>query len=337
MDASRSRLLCVVIPCFDEAEVLEHTHAELKRVLSTLVGYRHLIYFVDDGSRDATLPRLNQLARRDDAVRVLSLSRNFGHQVAITCGLDHADRRADALLVMDADLENPPALIPRMLQELEAGHDVVMGVRETGRKVGLLRRLGSRSFYWLFNQLSDVSITPGAPDFFLLSPRAREALSRLGEQRRFLRAMVAWLGFPIHHLPYDPPARAHGRSKYTLPRMLRLSEDALFAFSSAPPRILLRMGGLSLLGGALLLAYGVAQRLRGASALLPVLAGLLIFSSGLIVAALGVVAGYVVRALEESRGRPLYLLKQVPDERSGEARLVEVVGRNPEAVQRKRA
>jgi len=336
MDATRARLLCVIIPCFDEAEVLEHTYAELKRVLATLPGYRHLLYFVDDGSRDATLAKLNQLARRDDTVRVLSLTRNFGHQAAISCGLDHADRRADAVLVMDADLENPPVLIPHMLQELEAGHDVVMGVRETGRQVGLLRRLGSRSFYWLFNQLSDVPITPAAPDFFVLSPRAREALAKLGEQRRFLRAMVAWLGFPIRHLPYVPPARAHGRSKYTLPRMLRLSEDALFAFSSAPPRILMRLGSLTFVLGTLLLAFGTYRQLSGAAASLPLLSGLLVLLSGIHVAALGVVAGYVVRALEESRGRPLYLLKQAPDERTGEARLVEVLGRNADP-QRKRA
>jgi polyisoprenyl-phosphate glycosyltransferase len=332
----RSRLLCIVIPCFDEAEVIEHTHAELKRVLGGLAGYRHLIYFVDDGSRDATLLKLNQLARRDDTVRVLSLSRNFGHQVAITCGLDHAERRADALLVMDADLENPPALIPRMLGELEAGHDVVMGVRETGRQVGLLRRLGSRAFYWLFNQLSDVPITPDAPDFFLLSPRAREALAKLGEQRRFLRAMVAWLGFPIRHLPFVPPARAHGRSKYTLPRMLRLSEDALFAFSSAPPRILLRLGAVSLLLGLSLLSYGGVQHVSAAQrGLLPLLCGLLLSLSGLHIGALGVIAGYVVRAFEESRGRPLYLLKQAPE--ASEGRVVEVLARSTEGGQRKRA
>jgi polyisoprenyl-phosphate glycosyltransferase len=323
METPRSRLLCVVIPCFNEAEVLEHTYAEVKRVLAGLPGYRHLLYFVDDGSGDATLTMLNQLAARDEAVRVLALSRNFGHQLAITCGLDHADRRADALLVMDADLENPPALIPRMLAELDTGHDVVLGVRETGRQVGLLRRLGSRAFYRLFNALSDVPITPGAPDFFLLSPRAREALGRMGEQRRFLRAMVAWLGFPSAQVPYVPPARVHGSSKYTLARMLRLAEDALFAFSSLPARLLLRGGAtLVLLGLAILLVATLRTLASEGSSALTWLAALMLGVSGLHVAALGVVAGYVVRALEEARGRPLYLLKQAPDER--EARLVEV-------------
>lgn len=319
MESLRTRLLCIVVPCFNEAEALPHTYAELKRVLATLSGYRHLLYFIDDGSRDATLSTLNQLAQRDDAVRVLSLSRNFGHQVAITCGLDYADRRADAVLVMDADLENPPASIPSMLAELERGYDVVQGVRETGRRVGVLRRLGSRAFYALFNALSEVAITPGAPDFFLLSPRAREALGRMGEQRRFLRAMVAWLGFPSAHVPYVPPARVHGRSKYTLTRMLRLAEDALFAFSSAPARLFVVLGLALALTGIGLAAFGLSQALAWSTALI---VGLLSGAFGLQLAALGAIAGYVVRAIEESRGRPLYLLKQAPDER--EPRLVEV-------------
>lgn len=319
MEPTRTRLLCIVVPCFNEAEVLPHTYAELKRVLATLPGYRHLLYFVDDGSRDATLATLNQLAQRDDAVRVLSLSRNFGHQVAITCGLDYADRRADAVLVLDADLENPPALIPTMLAELERGNDVVQGVRETGRPVGFLRRLGSRAFYGLFNALSEVPITPGAPDFFLLSPRAREGLGRMAEQRRFLRAMVAWLGFPTAHVPYVPPARVHGRSKYTLKRMLRLAEDALFSFSSAPTRLLIMSGLLLCLAGVGLAGWGLVQALAWSA---PLIVGLACFASGVQLAALGLIAGYVVRAIEEARGRPLYLLKQAPDER--EARLVEV-------------
>lgn len=318
MDLVRSRLLCVVIPCFNEAEVLLHTYAELKRVLMALPGYRHALYFVDDGSHDATLELLNQLAARDEAVRVLSLTRNFGHQAAITCGLDHADRRADALLVMDADLENPPALIPRMLVELERGHDVVLGVRETGRQVGFLRRLGSRAFYSLFNALSDVTITPDAPDFFLLSPRAREALGRLREQRRFLRAMVAWLGFPTARVPYVPPARAHGESKYTLSRMLGLAEDALFSHSAAPARLLLRSGAAACLLGLVLTLIGVF----GATSAAVWIVGAVIAVSGFHVGALGVLASYAVRVLDESRGRPLYLLKQLPDEREG--RLVDV-------------
>lgn len=324
MEATAARLLCVVVPCFDEEQAVEHTYAALKRELAALSDYRALIYFVDDGSEDGTLARLNELARQDRAVRVLALSRNFGHQAAITAGLDHADRRADVVLVMDADLENPPALIPRLLAELERGHDVAMGVRERPARVGLWKRLASQAFYWLFNHVSEVSIEPGAPEFFALTRRAREALARMPEQRRFLRGMVAWIGFPRAYVPYLPPARVRGRSKYTFARMWRFAGDALFGFSSLPVRLIVLLGALCTalglaLSGAALWALPWSGALGPVAAVCGVITGL----AGLQLCALGVVGSYVARSFEASRGRPLYLLKQAPDEH-GEPRLVEV-------------
>jgi glycosyltransferase involved in cell wall biosynthesis len=319
-----ARLLCVVVPCFDEEQVVAHTYAELKRELALLTDYRALIYFVDDGSQDGTLAQLNELARHDRGVRVLSLSRNFGHQAAITAGLDHADWRADAVLVMDADLENPPALIPALLAELERGHDVAMGVRAQPARVGMAKRLASRAFYWLFNRISEVPIEPGAPEFFALSRRAREALARMPEQRRFLRGMVAWIGFSRAHVPYRPPARVGGRSKYTFARMWRFAADAMFGFSSFPVRAIMLLGALCALAGTALLG-GALVTLPWVSTLGPVaaIAGVVTALAGLQLGALAVLGGYVARSFEASRGRPLYLLKQAPDEH-GEPRLIEV-------------
>ncbi len=319
-----ARLLCVVVPCFDEEQVVEHTYVELKRELALLPDYRALVYFVDDGSQDGTLARLNELARHDRAVRVLSLSRNFGHQAAITAGLDHADWRADVVLVMDADLENPPSLIPALLAELSRGHDVAMGVRSKDARVGLGKRLASRAFYWLFNHVAELPIQPGAPEFFALSRRAREALARMPEQRRFLRGMVAWIGFSRAYVPYRPPARVGGRSKYTFARMWRFAADAMFGFSSFPVRAIVALGALcTLAGGGLLLAS--LLMLPWSSLLGPTLAIIATVTvlAGLQLGALGVVGGYVSRSFEASRGRPLYLLKQAPDEH-GEPRLIEV-------------
>jgi polyisoprenyl-phosphate glycosyltransferase len=323
MDAPSVRLLCVVVPCCDEEQAVTPTYRELKRVLSELPDYRHLIYFVDDGSRDGTLARLNEIAELDRSVRVLSLSRNFGHQIAITAGLEHVPMRADAVLVMDADLENPPALIPALLSELERGNDVVMGVRATQRAVGLGKRLASRAFYWLFNRLSEVPIEPGAPEFFVLSRRAREALARMPEQRRFLRGMVAWIGFPRAHVQYDAPPRRHGRSKYTAARMVRFAADAIFGFSFAPVRLMLALGLLFATGGALLSLAALAA-LPWASLLGPVvaLAGVVVLIGGIQLGALALLGGYVARTFEASRGRPLYLVKQLPEE--GDAKLLEV-------------
>lgn len=324
MDVSAARLLCVVVPCFDEEQAIGHTYAELKRVLATLRDYRHLLYFVDDGSRDGTLHELNELARNDRSVRVLSLSRNFGHQAAITAGLDHVDRRADAVLVMDADLENPPSLIPRLLAELERGHDIAMGVRAGARSVGRFKRVASRAFYWLFNRLSDVPIEPGAPEFFVLSRRAREALARMPEQRRFLRGMVAWLGFPRAHVAYHSPARVSGRSKYTLGRMLRFASDAIYAFSFAPVRLVLWLA-LALGLAAVTLFVGSVLALPWVGSLGPLLAiaALLCGLGGLQLFATGLLGGYVARSFEASRGRPLYLLKQGLEEheREGQAQV----------------
>ena len=334
MEPSAARLLCVVVPCFDEELAIEHTYLELKRVLAQVLEYRHLLYFVDDGSRDGTLDKLNELARLDRSVRVLSLSRNFGHQAAITAGLDHVDRRADAVLVMDADLENPPALIPALLAELEHGHDVVLGVRSSARAVGLWKRLASRAFYRLFNQLSEVSIEVGAPEFFVLSRRAREALARMPEQHRFLRGMVAWIGFSRATVPYAPPARIQGRSKYTFARMLRFACDAIYGFSFAPVRLIVALGGLLCLLGIALLAGALWQLpWNGMSGPALAVTSAVLLVGGLQLSALGLLGGYVARSFEASRGRPLYLLKQLPDD-VGEARLVDVTARNARSISR---
>ncbi|MDB4988947.1 MAG: glycosyltransferase [Myxococcaceae bacterium] len=327
MEAS-ARLLCVVVPCFDEEPAVEHTYGELKRALASLPDslpdYRHLLYFVDDGSTDGTLAKLNELARLDRSVRVVALSRNFGHQIAITAGLDFADRRADVVLVMDADLENPPSLIPALLSELERGHDVALGVRQGERAVGWWKRVASRSFYRLFNLVSEVPIEAGAPEFFALSRRAREALARMPEQRRFLRGMVAWIGFSRATVPYIPPARVRGRSKYTFARMLRFASDALFAFSSVPVRLIVALGGLLLLAGSVaLMAALFAWPWSGMLGPVLSIAGVALSLGGLQLAATGVVGAYVARSFEASRGRPLYLVKQSPEEGT-EARLLEV-------------
>jgi len=315
MDAERTRLLCIILPCFNEEQVIEQTHAEIARVVCDLEATRTLIYFIDDGSTDNTLFKLNALARRDDSVRVVSLSRNFGHQAAISAGLDLADRQADAVLVMDADLENPPTLIPKLLDQLDRGHDVVMGVREAERAVPLWNRMASRAFYWVFNQLSDLPIMPGAPDFFLLSRRAREALARMPEQRRFLRGMVTWLGFDRVYVPYVPPARAAGDSKYTFARMLGFAADAMFAFSSFPVRLCARLSlTLCAVGFLGLCTHAVRYAMSVQPSGWAVLAALLTLLAGMQIGVVALMGGYVGRVFEESKGRPLYLVKQAPDE-----------------------
>ena len=202
-----------------------------------------------------------------------------------------------------------------------------MGVRSRARQVGLWQRTASRAFYWAFNRVSNVPIEPGAPEFFMLSRRAREALQRMPEQRRFLRGMVAWMGFSRALVPYVPPARAAGESKYTLARMLSFASDALYAFSSAPLRLLSLFGTFLLLGGLTLGAVSLARALFELPLPTPLwVSALVLFALGVQLLGLGMVGGYVARTFEASRGRPMYLVKQAPDDRAAEPRVLPARG-----------
>src|SRR5438046_3964007 len=193
--ADETQLLCVVTPCYNEEEVVEKFYEALKPVLKSLTGLNHRIIFVDDGSRDRTLEKLNALAALDPAVRVYALSRNFAHQIALTAGLDAA--RGDAVIMMDSDLQHPPGMIPDMIRLWREGHDVVSAVRQTTEKSGLFKGFTSAVFYWLINFLSDTNIVRGAADFCLLSRQAHRALRRLPESYRFMLGMVSSVGIKL--------------------------------------------------------------------------------------------------------------------------------------------
>jgi polyisoprenyl-phosphate glycosyltransferase len=308
-------VLYVVSPCYNEAAVIGTFYDALKAVLSSLKDIDHRILLVDDGSSDATLDELNALADRDERVLVYSLSRNFGHQVAISAGI--AKSRGDATIVMDSDLQHPPTLIPEMLASWRAGHDVVSAVRRSTDDATLFKRLSSDGFYTVINWLSDTRIEPGAADFCLMSRKARKVLARMPEQHRFVRGLVAWMGFRRAYLPYVAPPRAAGHSKYSLRKMLRLALDAVFAFSVAPIRLATRVGvGIAALG-ALYLVYTIGRALwlhdtePGWSSLL----SSLLILGGLQLAFTGLIGEYLARVFEQVKGRPLYVFKQTPEER----------------------
>lgn len=306
------RSVAIVVPCFNEAEVLPHFHRELTAILDRLPGYRFDMLFVDDGSRDGTLEQLLMLAARDSRVRVASLSRNFGHQAALSAGLDLVD--ADAAISMDCDLQHPPALIPQLLSEWEAGHDIVSTIREETADSGWLKRATSAAFYKLINRLSDTTVIAGAADFGLLSRAAYTALRDMPERHRFLRGMVSWLGFSRTFIHFQAPARFAGQSKYTLRKMLRLAKDALLSFSSLPLRVASVSGMVVTLGGAGYLLY-VLGRMLFVGDLVPGWASLIatmLFLGGVQLLCLGVASEYIARIYEQVKGRPQYLLKVKP-------------------------
>jgi dolichol-phosphate mannosyltransferase len=305
----RDRLITIVAPCYNEELAVEPFWDALRQVLDGIAGYSFQVICVDDGSSDATLARLHVLAAKDERLHILSLTRNFGHQVALSAGLDHA--RGRALIFMDADLQHPPALLPALLAEFERGHDVVCAVRLATEGTSWLKRLSSDGFYAVFNLLSEIKIPKGAADFVCLSRRAYVQLRGMRERHRLLRAMIAWLGFPRAIVTYQAPSRVAGHSKYTLRKMVRLALDGVFAFSSRPIRFGIRAGlGVATLGLVYLVYVMVMSMIYGATVRgWPSILVTILVLGGFQICMIGLVGEYIARTFEQSKGRPLYVLK----------------------------
>ena len=305
-------LLTVVVPCYNEADMVGLFYQQLKPVLDSLSGLDHEIILVDDGSTDDTLPILNELAREDPAVRVCSLSRNFGHQIALTAGIDFAE--GDAVVLMDADLQHPPEKITELVGKWREGYDVVSGVRTNTQGSSWLKDFNSRSFHLILNFLSTTRIPQGVADFNLMSRRVYGSIRQMPERHRFLRGLVSWAGFSHALVPYECGKRAAGRSKYTFTKMVGLALDAVFSFSSQPLRLALKLGTVMAVLGFVYLFWTVANGLiRGD--LVPgyaSLIGVTITLGGCQLIFIGLIGHYLARVFEEVKGRPIYLMKQEP-------------------------
>jgi dolichol-phosphate mannosyltransferase len=306
----------IVCPAYEEEEVLPRFHAALRTALAPLEGYYEFeILYVDDGSRDRTLEVLHEMARQDPRVRFLSFSRNFGHQAALTAGLEHAT--GDAVISMDSDLQHPPELIPVLLEKWRQGNDIVVTLRQDDPRLGLVKRLTSRLFYSVMRWLSDTEVRVAASDFRLLSRKALDALLQLRESHRFLRGLVSWLGFPTATVPFAPASRAGGVSKYTFRKMLNFAVDGMLSFSRLPLRLALMLGAASLALAAFTGVWSIGEAIFAETPVdwslrLVLLAVLGV--GGCTLACLGIVGEYVGRVYEQVKGRPLYLLKDASPE-----------------------
>jgi len=228
LDRSVSRsLLSVIVPCYNEEAVIERTHARLLEVLAPLDLDCELIY-VNDGSRDRTLEILKSLQKSDDRVRMISFSRNFGHQLAVSAGIDMAS--GDAVVLIDSDLQDPPELIPAMINKWREGFQVVYGVRAQRAGESAFKLLTAKAFYRMINVISDVAIPLDTGDFRLMDRRVVAVLQNMPERDRFLRGMVSWVGFRQFALPYARAERAAGESKYPLRKMLLFALDGVISF-----------------------------------------------------------------------------------------------------------
>ena len=313
MHPSKPRV-SIVSPALNEEEVLPLFHAELCRVLSTLEqDYEFEIIYVDDGSTDGTLRLMRLWANADPRVRYVSLSRNFGHQAAYTAGLERA--HGDAVVMMDCDLQHPPALLPSLLARWQEGHDLVVTLR-SGRHAGAIRNFASSCFTGLLHRLSRQPMRPHMLDYCLLSRRASDNLLRLRESHRYLRGLVQWLGYSTAEVVFDPPPRAAGTTRFSFPRLLAFSLDALSSSSRIPLRLAFLLGIGFLICGAGVLTRGLLGALIPGwemdGWLTAILASIHLVG-GSVLCALGIVGEYVGRTFEQVKGRPLYLVKETEE------------------------
>ena len=314
-------LISVVVPCFNDQEVVPLTHARLIEVLGSRTDIDLEIVYIDDGSADDTLATLNNLADRESRAVVVSFTRNFGHQAAVTAGLQYAN--GDAVVVIDSDLQDPPEIIPAMLDKWREGYEVVYGIRAR-RQEGWIKRAAYTVFYRLIRSASQIDIPLDSGDFALLDRKAVEALNMLPERTRYVRGLRAWIGYRQIGIPYERPARAAGQSGYTMLKLVRLAIDGITSFTSKPLTIIFYLGILSSIGSVLgFLAYLVlnltgievfgrtAQDVPGFTSIVL----LLFLLSGIQLISIGVIGEYVGRIYDEAKGRPLFLLRDVKDAR----------------------
>lgn len=300
--------LSVVVPVFNEQANLDPLTARLLPVLRSLTDSFEIL-FVDDGSRDDTAVRVEELAEANPEIRLIRLARNFGHQVALVAGMEHA--RGEAVITLDGDLQHPPELIPSLVRLWREGFDVVQTIRRETADAGLAKRISSRWFYRLLSAVSRIDVTPGAADFRLLSRPAVDAFLACRERCRFNRGLVQWIGFSCAEVPYDAAPRHAGRSKYSLRSMLRLAGDAIFSFSSLPLRLAGLAGAFVSLAAAAYLLFVLWARLftnwvqPGWSS---ILAAVLIIG-GMQLVVLWILGEYIGRLYEEAKQRPLYIVR----------------------------
>ena len=256
----KKQLLSIVIPLFNEVDNITELYRQLTVVFTDLSNYEYEILFVDDGSRDGSFEAVKILNQTDKRVRGVSFSRNFGHQTALLAGLEHA--KGDAIISMDADLQHPPDLIPQLVEQWQAGFEIVNTRRLDSEGVSWFKKSSSKYYYSLLNYLSDIPIEPAAADFRLMSQKVVKAYLSLPERGRFTRGLVSWIGFRQTIIDYKANARFAGKSKYSLIKMLKFGLDGIISFSARPLRLSFYVGFLVFLFGILyaLCHYSILSR-----------------------------------------------------------------------------
>lgn len=300
-----NKLLSLIVPVFNEEEVLPASYARMSAAMQALTGYDYEIIYVNDGSRDGTMKRLRAIAKEHKEVRVISFSRNFGHQLAVTAGMDNA--RGDALIIIDADLQDPPEVIAELVKAWENGADIAYGKRLKREGETVFKKLTAFCYYRLLNAMSAYPIPLDTGDFRLLDKKVADVFLKMREHNRFLRGMSGWMGFDAVPVEYVRHERQAGKTKYTLKKMLRLAFDGILGFSYKPMSLALYAGAaLGVTGMLGLIALIIIAATIGCAPWLWAVDGLVLINA-LTLAAIGVQGAYLNRIYDEVRGRPLYI------------------------------
>ncbi|HEX23252.1 MAG TPA: glycosyltransferase [Chromatiales bacterium] len=301
-------LLSIIVPVFNEQEVLREFYRRLSQVLDGIDATMEIV-FVNDGSTDYSLLQLQELQASDPRIVILDLSRNFGKEIAMTAGLDHV--RGDAVVIIDADLQDPPELIPQMIEEWRHGFDMVYAQRRSRTGESTLKKTTASLFYRIMQRISRVQIPVDTGDFRLLSRRAVDALSGLRERHRFMKGLFAWIGYPQKAIPYDRDARHDGTSKWNYLALWNFALEGITSFSTLPLKVATYLGTFTAFGAFFYGLFIIVQTLFFGNPVAgyPSLLVVVLFLGGIQLMALGVIGEYLGRMFDETKGRPLYLIK----------------------------
>ncbi len=301
--------ISVVIPMYFEEEVAEECYNRTKKMLDTLENYEHEIIFVNDGSKDQTLPILENIAKNDNNVKILSFSRNFGHQAAVTAGLKYTT--GDVVAIMDADLQDPPEVITEMVKLWEQGNEVIYAKRKSREGESKFKLFTAKMFYKVLNGLSDVEIPKDTGDFRLADRKVIDVINSLPEHNKFLRGLFSWVGFKQIPLEYERKERFAGKTKYPLKKMLKLASDGITSFSTKPLKILGALGLISVIASIVILIYALISYIFNLNQLTAGWTSIMVtvtFLGGMQLLSIWLISEYIGKIYDESKGRPEYII-----------------------------
>lgn len=304
------KCISVVVPAYNEEEVIRQCYYALTDIMID-TRYEYELVFVNDGSKDRTMSILDELARLDEHVRIVNFARNFGHQAAVTAGINLA--KGDCVVIIDADLQDPPEVIHQMLEKWEEGYDVVYGKRKKRKGETLFKLATASLFYRFLQRMSDTEIPRDTGDFRLIDRKVVHVFNLMTERNKFIRGIISWIGFNQTYVEYERHERAAGITKYPLRKMLAFASDGIFSFSSKPLKLITRMGMLTVVLAFFVLVYSLCAKLlglpeveRGWTSIITVIT----LFSGVQMLSLGVMGQYIARIYDESKNRPQYIVRE---------------------------